>query len=311
MSTEQFGRRAQLFLVEGEKALDLSELRFSFRTQQQDVESPSSCRIRVYNLSESTIKKIKGEFSKVVLQAGYENNYGIIFQGNVKQWGTGRIPGGTETYLDIMAADGDLAYNYATINKTLAAGSSSQDRIKAAVEAMGTKGVGSGQIAPYTGGILPRGKVLFGMARASLRQETQSVGATWTINNGQINVTPLDGYLPGEAVVLNAKTGMVGLPEQTIDGMRVRCLLNPKIVIGGRIQLDNKSINQTVQQNPTGAPVPYNQYAGLQLLASIAADGLYRVFVAEHEGDNRATPWYTDLVCLAIDPDTKKVKAKE
>lgn len=304
---QQWLRKASLVLVAGDKGLDLSELHFRFKTNQTDLESPNNCSIRVYNLSQDTIKQIRGEFSEVVLQAGYEASYGVIFRGTVKQYRIGR-ESATDTYLDILAADGDLGYNFGVVNQTLGAGSSPPERYKAIVGAMSDKGLSPGYITESTGGVLPRGKVLFGMGRDLLRNHATSQGATWSIDDGKINVIPLVGYLPGEAVVLNSLTGLVGTPEQTAEGLRVRCLLNPKIVVGGRIQIDNKSVNQTVQQNPNAAPVPYNQWTGIQLLATITADGFYRVYVAEHEGDTRGQAWYSDLVCLAVEQASGQVK---
>jgi hypothetical protein len=163
---------------------------------------------------------------------------------------------------------------------------------------------------PQTGGILPRGKVLFGLARANLRAEVQNVGATWSIQNGQVNVTPLDGYLPGEAIVLTSQTGLIGRAEQTQDGVRARCLINPRIAPGTLVKIDNKSINETFQQADftiPGAQLPYNRYAGLQQFADVSADGLYRVYVAEVKGDTRGAPWWMDLILLAVDPVTLKV----
>lgn len=324
MSARQYGRKATLLVSRPQVAgnnpsafvpgstLDLSEFRFTFKTVQQDVESPNNCAIRVYNLSRQTIETIsKSEYSRVILQAGYGDAFGVIFDGTLKQYRTGR-ESATTTYLDLLVADGDVAYNYAIINKTLAGGSSAADRVDAAVDAMGPYGVTKGYIslAP-TGGVLPRGKVLFGMPRVLLRQEATAAGATWNISNGQVNITPLDGYLPGDAVELNAATGMIGIPEQTNDGVKVRCLLNPRIVVGGRVQINNKAINQTAQQNPNAAPTPYNLRAGgPQRLATITSDGFYRVYVAEHTGDTRGRDWYTDIVCLAVDPSTKKVVAQ-
>jgi hypothetical protein len=321
MTTRQFKRRATLVVNRPEQRgnnpsafvpesnLDLSAFRFTFKTVQQDVESPNNCAIRVYNLSADTVETIrKGEYSRVVLQAGYDQLYGVIFDGTIKQFRVGR-ESMTETYLDILAADGDIPYNQAIVNKTLAAGSAPQDRVNAAVDAMKERGATQGYQMEFTGGILPRGKVLFGMARAYLRSESQAQGATWNISNGRINIVPLKGYLPGEAVVLSTSTGMIGIPEQTIDGLRASCLLNPRIVVGGLVKIDNKSINQTIQANPSAAPIPYNQYAGLQLLAKITSDGIYRVLVAEHEGDNRGSPWFTHLVCLALDSSSNKVVA--
>lgn len=306
-------RRASLMLVEGDEALDLSEMHFRFQTVQQDEESPANCSIRVYNLSEDTVKKIRGEFSQVVLQAGYvESAFGVIFQGNIRQYRIGREPDGTSTYLDILAADGDTAYNFATINKTIAAGVNGGERLAMMVEAMTAKGVGKGKLlVPSTGGILPRGKVLFGMARAAIRQEAAAQGCTWTINDGKVNVIPLDGYLPGEAVVLTEQTGLIGRVEQTEDGMRCRALLNPKITVGGLIKIDNKSINQTASAKGAeiaGGQLAYNRYAGLQRFADLQHDGLYRVYVSEFVGDTRGQEWYVDMICLSIDPVTMKTK---
>lgn len=313
----QFGRKATLLVVRPEQVddnpgstIDLSQTHFRFRTAQQDVESPNNCSIRIFNLSKDTVELItKKEYTRVILQAGYEGaGAGSIFDGTIKWFRIGR-ENATDTYLDILAADGDMAYNFATVNVTLAAGSNPKQRIDAILGEMYKKGLTPGDLMQPTGGVLPRGKVLFGMARALLRQEAQQQGATWNIDGGQVHMTPLTGYRPGDAVVLSALTGLVGLPEQTNEGLRAKCLLNPRITVGGLVQIDNKSVNQLMKQNPDAAPIAYNQYTGLQLLASVTSDGLYRVFVAEHEGDTRGPMWHTHLTCLAVNPATKTVKA--
>lgn len=237
----------------------------------------------------------------------------MIFDGTIKQFRFGRESAVT-TYLDLLVADGDIAYNFATCNTSCAAGTTRAERLDKAMSAMNSKGVSAGQLLiDSTGGVLPRGKVLFGLARGLIRAECQSIGATWSIQNGKINVIPLDGYLPGEAVVLNSATGLIGRPEQTADGLRLRCLLNPKIQVGGLIQVDNESINQTVQKDGQGpsegnAMLPYNQYAGLQQFATITNDGVYRVFVVEAKGDTRGQDWYLDIIALTVNPVTNKVK---
>lgn len=306
--SEQYLRKAGLFVSSTERALDLSEAHFSFRTAQQDVESPNNCSIRVYNLAETTIQLIRNEFQRVTLQAGYDGSYGVIFQGQIKQFRIGK-ESATDSYLDILAADGDEAYNYAYVKKTLAAPNTTPaQQIKAIIEAMNPNGVGQGYTMEMTGGVLPRGKVLFGMANALMRQVVRSQGATWNINNGKVEIIPMNGYKPGEAIVLNSLTGLIGRPEQTIDGVKARCLLNPRLDIGATVKIDNASINRLVQQNPNAPPIPFNQWTGIQNLATIAADGLYRLFVVEHSGDTRGMDWYSDIIGLAINPVTKEVK---
>jgi hypothetical protein len=313
MSDLLFGRRASLTLVAGDKALDLSEFRFRFSTQADDEESPNNANIRVYNLSPSLIKSIKGEFSRVRVQAGYGDNFGLIFEGSIRQYRIGR-ENMTDTYLDILAADGDEAYNFAMVSQSMAAGSTGMDRIQAVILAMKKQGVDLGKVVvPDFGGTNPRGKVLWGLGKQLMRDEVRSVEATWSIQNGKVNIIALDKYLPGQAVVLTSSTGLIGRPEQTQDGIMAKCLLNPKIEVGGLVKIDNASINQTSFVNngfESSQGIPYNTWGnGYKMLADVSSDGVYRVFVAEHEGDTRGTPFYTNLTLLAVDQVTETCKA--
>lgn len=328
-SDAQWGRRASLYVIRPavqassgnnpsaavqarpEETLDLSDLHFTFRTTQADEQSPSTCIIRVFNLAstekQNTVRNIiKGEYSRVVVQAGYQDNFGIVFDGTIRQYRVGRL-NATDTFLDILAADGDIAYNFAVVKTTLGAGSTPRQAIDTVVASMQNYGVGLGFVGPMASGTLPRGKVLFGMARTYLRSIAQTNGATWSIQDGKINIVPLTGYLPGEAVELNAMTGLIGRAEQTPEGVCARCLINPKLGPGSLVRINNASINQAIV--PTGvnefaAPL---QWTGIQLRASVTEDGLYRVYVCEHEGDTRGQAWCTNLVCLAVNPDTLKV----
>ena len=317
MSDQQFGRKATLVVAGGTAGLDLSDMHFTFEVKNSDSEGPNTCAIRLFNLSADTVREITGrtpvEYTKLVLQAGYESSFGVIFDGTIKQFRRGRV-NATDTYLDILAAASDLEYNFGVCNTTLAAGATQQQIAEAITKEMkllpGTIQPDSG--LRVTGGALPRGKVLWGLGRAQLRNLAASMGSTWNIDNGKVNVTPLTGYLPGEAVVLSSTTGMVGIPEQTDQGIKVRCLLNPRIRIGGLVQIDQASVNKTFAQASAALPVgqlSYDKYAGLVNLADVTADGFYRCYVAEFTGDTRGQEWYTDIIGLAVDISSKTVQA--
>jgi hypothetical protein len=283
-------------------ALDLSELKFVFNIRQQDAQSPNEATIRVYNLSDATRQKIQKEFTRVVLQTGYQGQQsGIIFDGTIKQTRSGRERN-TDNFLDILASEGDLPYTFAVVNGTLAPGASQQDQldlINKALDQYGYQVDGSG--ANLIGGTLPRGKVAFGMALSYLGVLAQSTGSTWVIGQGgKISMIPLTGYLPGEAVVLNSQTGLIGQPESTQEGIQALCLINPKIRVGTRIQINNTLINQTISNDKNIVPSYDNPFAGA--FASVTDDGFYRVIVQEFGGDSRGTEWYAKLTCLAIDP---------
>ena len=326
MSNLQFLRKAGLIVSEGKnfqtefelgpfdrRGVDLSNMKFKFDIMNADTQSPNNAAIRVYNLSSKTVQRLRSFVDpQVSLQAGYESNMSVIFTGAIKQFQFGK-ENATDTFLDILAADGDLGFNYGVLNQSMAAGGTLPEVMKKASAAMGLP---IERLPDFTGtnvARLSRGKVLYGMARDLMRDATASMNSTWSIQDGKVVVIEKQGYLPGEAVVLNAATGMIGIPRQTDQGIYVRCLINPKIRIGGLIKLDNKTINQLVQTDGKEYGVSFNSWAGITYASKISeeSDGLYRAYVVEHHGDTRGKEWYSDLVLLAIAPATNTVAAKQ
>lgn len=283
------------------QALDLSQLHIKFAVKRSDTQTPNMADIRVYNIDFATADLIKKEFTTVVLQAGYEGSYGVIFKGNIKQVIAGR-ESATDTFIDIVSGDGDIAYNFAIVNQSLAAGSTPQDHLEAAVKPMSDKGVTMGYQSQLQGAGLPRGKVMYGTARDIIRNLADSNGCGWSIQDEKINFVKQSAYVPGEAVVLTSKTGMIGTPNQTNEGVDVKCLLNPFIKVGGRVKIDNAliaqlKVNFQVPGSPANNPPPLN------------ADGVYYVLVVEHQGDNRGVEWYTSLRTVIVDITTNPLNS--
>lgn len=303
---DQWIRKVSLIVSgTGGDGLDLSAFRVVFEVNQSDFETPNNAAIRVYNLSDDTANKVKKEFTRVTLQAGYRDGaFGIIFDGTIKQACKGR-DSQTDTYLDIFAADSDEQYNFGMVNSSIKAGTSPDAQAKAIISEMGAQ---PGDIQFDTGlqdNI--RGKTKFGMARIQLRNLARSGKSSWSLQNGKVVIQPLKGYSKGEAVVINSQTGMVGLPEQTEDGIKITCLLNPKIVIGTQVQLNEKSVQRArVSLNPTEV----NQFE--EAFPPVTSDGFYFVMVNEQRGDTRGNDYYSILTCLAVNKTVspgKSVKA--
>lgn len=287
----QYLRKLSLVVGAGGTGLELGELRVVFQTHKADYETPNHAEIRVYNLAEDTARRISGEFTKVVLQAGYEGNFGLIFGGTIRQARRGR-ENGVDTFLDLLVSDGDKAYNYAVVNSTLAAGATQADMAKAAMAPMQEHGVTPGYIPDLGGQALPRGVAMYGMARSYLRDTADTTDTSWSIQDGKVQMIPRQGWLPGDALELTAETGLVGMPEQTEQGIKVRCLLNPRLRVGSRIKLNNESIQRIKSDLRIGA---------FQKAPRINSDGLYRVLAVEFKGDTRGQDWYADSICVGID----------
>lgn len=168
---------------------------------------------------------------------------------------------------------------------------------------MAGRGVGVGYITKIGSQALPRGKVMYGMARDYLRQSAKASETTWSVQDGLLQVVKLTETLPNQAIVLNSKSGIIGTPEQTNEGITVRCLLNPLLKISGKVMIDEKDVAE--------AKLPdTNTNAEANKPASIANDGQYRVLTIEHNGDTRGNDWYSNIVCLDVDetaPTNKQV----
>lgn len=301
MGGKQFGRKLSFQVIDKNGVgLDLSEFRVKFKTIQSDTQTPNTLVATIYNLKDDTSNRIGGEFTNVLLQAGYqEANYGVIFSGNIKWIERGKEKN-TDKYLRIWAADGEQAYNFTVCNRALAAGTTAKDVMDYLTGEMAKNGVTkAGDVDHFVGLIPPvaasRGKVLMGMARDHLTDWSTKNGFRWSTQNGQLTLVPIGGYRPGEAVVLSSTTGLVGMPRADQGGVQARCLLNPLIRIGGLIELAHDDIN-TLTTNQTGL-----KYNDVQISAATTWAGTYRVLVAEHEGDTRGQPWYTDITALAVD----------
>lgn len=307
MSKLQYLRKCTL-IVSGAsgKGLDLSGLRIVFKVKKTDAQTPNTAEIRVYNVAKSTVARIGSEYSTVILQAGYESNFGVIFTGNIKQVRSG-VEGGVNTFVDISAGDGDEAYNCAVVNTTLAAGAKQSDQINAAAGSMSSMGVGKGHIADTGGKSLPRGKVMYGQAKDYMRQSAQASGTGWSIQDGKLQFVGLADLLPGQAVLLNSKTGLIGTPEQTNEGIKTTCLLNPMLKIAGRVKINEADIAKAALPETDKDAAPNKP-------AAITADGVYRLLTVEHSGDTHGQDWYSNMMCLdvnALAPSKNKKKKVE
>lgn len=295
--TLQYLRRVSLTVEGAGKAINLhssgqddqNQLRVRFRVEQNNRSTPNVCNIYINNLKDETANGIRTEYKRITLSAGYRDSERMIFKGEILQVRVGR-ENVVDKYLHILATSGERARNAAVVNKALAAGHTYRDRVDAAVAAMAPYGITVGHIAELPTKKFARGFAFFGPAKDLLRQVCEGAGASWSIQNDRFQLEKNDRAIPGGTIVLNSKTGLVGLPVQTIQGIEGQCLLNPLLVPGGLVKIDERSVQQAAL-----SPA-YGQAAQNEIFPSIAADGVYKALVVNHEGDTRGQQFYTDFI---------------
>lgn len=312
----QYLRQFSLIVATADgSGIELGALRCTFDIRRGDIQTPNSCDVRVYNLSDNTANTIASpEFTQISLKAGYgtQGNLGLIFSGSIKQVRQGREDQ-KNSYVDITAADGDEAYNFSFMALTLAAGAATAmtavqamiaNMAKAAIASPtgkpGGQGVSAGYIPPLSKNSPPRGRTYFGAVKDEMRELAANNDCKWSIQDGKVCLIPNTGYITSVApITISPLTGLIGVPEQTQNGLELRTLLNPALKIGQRVQLVSKDVNQFRY----GLDLPsqtLNRYLQQSSLKT-SADGTYYIMRANHSGDTRGQDWYTDLVCLAVD----------
>lgn len=265
--------------------IDFSSLRIVFDVKKNDLLTPNAAVVKVYNASETTAQKVIREFDTMILEAGYKDAIGLIYSGTVIQ--SLQYREGTDTVLEVIGGDGDLAYNYGVVNTTLSAGASIGDQLTAAggavVETIRSAAVVSGTR-------LPRGKPIFEGWRDTVRRAGKNLGAQIYVDDGVLQVIPHSGYLPGPAVVLSPETGLIESARQTSDGLQFRCLLNPGIRVGRLVRVDARHVIMA-----------HRDTIDMKAAPELSRSGYYRVIECQYLGDTRGEDWYCEITAVGMD----------
>lgn len=301
----------------------------TFHSYTHTKETPNHCQIRIYNLAAETVNQIQNEFVQVVISAGYiDSPFGVIFNGTIIQAKVGyEGMGGIDSYLELECADGNLSYSKAIIQTAAGKGSTYQSRYNLIMQyannygnttsnsggsqsTTGTTGssvvtggsttqqVTMGYTDPLPQGTASRGRAYYGMWRDHMRDFAASVNMDWFIQNGQVILLGKNNVLPGASTgtLLTPTTGLIGYPEQTEQGIKIRSLLNPNLVPGGLVSIQNSAVLQNTV-NTTVSGSSSNSAPNIQ--TPISGNGQYKIIFVEHYGDTRGNDWYSDLTCVA------------
>lgn len=271
-----------------------SPLRVSFHISKTITREPNSARIKIYNLSPNTEREIILEGAQVVFKAGYKDNSGVIFKGQVYQPLRNK-EGATDYVLNLSCLDGDAYLNLGFLSGTIL---SNQSRRKIASQILRDSSIelDSSTIdelpeTNFVDGSTPhneRAKVVFGNPGKYLTNLSKMGNSTFYVDNNEGRFfNPLSTIGKDEAHLITMDTGMISSPQQIPYGVSVRCLLNPLIRLGDFIKIDNKSVIMS-EMGMSG-----DYYAHL-----LNADGIYRVVKIDYVGDSHSNAWYCDITAL-------------
>lgn len=303
-SVRQWKRHAQVVIGKAGSGLLVENLRVHFEVSKTVKSAPNVAVIKIFNLSPINEAKIKNEFDEVLLNAGYEGALRLVFRGNIKH--VYRYRDKSDYITEIEAGDGDKDFRSATMNETLAAGTTNAQLVDRAVGSFKTTGGTTKGAVQINDRARLRGKVISGNTRDVLHDVARESGANWSIQDGQLVIVKANGVLPDEAIVITADTGMLGAPEINDKGIAVKCLLNPQLRVNGAIKLDNNGIKAKRQKAQALGKKQEDQKEPVRL----DPDGIYKVLKITHKGDTRGQDWVSEIECIGLDQPIPESRSK-
>ncbi len=324
-----YKRFCKLVIAEDSKnrmAVDFSQFRVVFSVTNTLSGAPPTADIRIYNVSDDTVSRIKQEGQKVILQAGYEENNATIFQGDLVQRYKGTVTAGEDlrlnSVLQIVARTNDKAHTYGMINTCLPAGANAGHLAKSIMDEYAKYGLKPGVLPDLPPARLTRGKVYYRPLKKALDDFCRTYGLQSCYYGDELGVVPVDKTFNEKPIVLNGKTGLIGTPVMSISGLKVKTLMRPEIKLNSTLQIANGDILYDDTNKPQASSGTQEKKdtdkkdSGQQQAGKNAADvnGLYKIVSITHKGDTRGNDWYMEMVCTAANPtgsESKKTDKKE
>lgn len=170
--------------------------------------------ISIYNLSEETRGRFNEQYSKIIIEAGYDTELSVAFVGDIQN--ATHSKEGTEWITRVIAGDGAQVLDQALINKTYKKGTTLGDMLDDIQRISGVDELTAINIDLDK--ILERGKSVNDMARNVLTKEGQSNGFDWSMQDGKFVLVDIKKSRVETFVVLSATSGLIGTPEWINSG---------------------------------------------------------------------------------------------
>lgn len=261
MTTKLFNRKYKLIIgPPGQTGKLWDDLQISFKVEKTGDSATNKAEIEIYNLSESSRNYVSKSDLALILEAGYENNFGRIFAGyttfthstkgasrkddQIRRGFEQKKKEDTDWISKITADDGMKALkHYITLsladenltelgllNKVI-------DKLNESVK------VARGTIKGVKGNRINHGKAISGTFKSVMDKICKNQGLDWQILNGTLNIKPKNESYSDEIILLNGSSGLIGSPEPTEKGYKFSSLLRHEIEPGTLFKAESTLIN--------------------------------------------------------------------
>lgn len=253
----------------------ITDLSVSFTVTKTLEPEPNTCDLLIYNLNPDHRGQLASLVSSggpaVEIEAGYVENYGRIYLGQLREV-TSYLQ--RDTWItELHSGDSERALAQSRINRSYGKGTPLDKIVKDLISNLrASRGntdsaVMSGRLAE-AGRQFINGVTLSGSVRKELNRILKSMGKEWSIQDGEVQIVDLGTCLPGASIRLDSGHGLVGSPTIGSEGLlKVRALMNHSLTPGRALEIESSEIDKA----------------------------FYRVERCEYRGDSAEHDWYVDL----------------
>ena len=286
--SRKFNRAVTLTVFKESEArgISISDLRITFEVTKDQLGYPNLAKIDIWNLNRDNQNRIKNVSDKVLLRAGYEDDAGLIFKGEIRN--IQKVRQDTDLITRIWAGSNDQGVKNGFLNYTAAANTQIKSIIEEAAKTFGDVVVG--RIDDLIGANKIKGESFSGSTRSILDRLKEDYGIDWFVEDGKLNVIKAGNTLNTKqtAVVISSTTGMIGIPAVTERGVMAKTLLDHNLKIGKFFKIQSQT--ESVQLGNLF-------FRGID---RAIGDGFYKAIKIIHDGDTHANLWQTTVEGISL-----------
>jgi len=250
-------------------------LQIAFEVTKTLYGSPNHGSVTVFNLNREHRAELarlrqRRRRIRVELFAGYVTDPPLLFVGDLR--GFDDAPGDTETQVTVEGDDGGRKITEQRVSLTFPTGTPVASVVHSLVRALD---LGDGNLQEFDAttrlgdhGTIQRPKVFHGSASKELTDFLKSVGYSWSIQNGAVQILKNGATLNRTGVRLNTSTGLVSASYVDRRTVKVMSLLIPEVYPGRGVIVESQRVN-----------------------------GSFRVHSVKYSGDSFGGDWACEIEC--------------
>lgn len=267
-------------------------LRIEFEIDKDLTQQTNKSSIKIYNLTDDSCEKIEVADMVCELQVGYAEDIGLrrIFLGNITYSTTRRD--GPDKVTELELADGQESLRDTVVSLGYSAGVSA----KAVLNDVAAQMSVTTQIAPdIEFASYPAGFSFVGKGRDCLSKILDASGATWSIQNGTLQVIMAGGSTSVQTLVFSASSGLIGSPERIVKGVKRP---DEEAKKKRKVKKDKKAKQAGWKIKTLLAPTV--NPGDLVKVESVTIIGWFRVESLKHKGDTHGREWYSEMELIEL-----------